>query len=229
MVLQNRLATLPDIESLKRLSQSLAVLDTIMSPEWESRYYSFNSKWGKGEMMASMNNGSGDEYFILFNSHGAIIKGFAHESPMSLYADESDGPCPGALDNVPDDFKDFLSEPAFSIKDTTFCIWRKYTDSSWQVGSIDYPEGNDPDGSEELLSILDGRPTTYKEFAEDYYEKEVNLYAVEHIYQHRPLTSEIVAALNADVSLGELKSDMEEIGYQSAAIQQLIQPKRELA
>lgn len=217
MVSKNGLSVLPDIESLKRLSQSLAMLDAIMSPEWESRYYSFNSKWGEGEMMASMRDGSGDEYFILFKSHGAIMKGFAHESPMSPYATEPGEPWVGVLDAVPDEFKDFLSEPAFSIEDTTFCIWRKYTDSSWQVGRIDYPEGDDPDGSEDLLSLLDGQPSTYKDFAEVYYEREVDLAAVKYIYQHKVLTSEIIATLNADVSLGELKSDIEEIAYPNSA------------
>ncbi len=62
MVQKQRLASLPDVESLKRLSQSLAILDAIMSPDWEFRYYSFNSKWSEGEMMASMRDGSGDDY-----------------------------------------------------------------------------------------------------------------------------------------------------------------------
>ena len=75
MVTKKQLASLPNVESLKRLTQSLAMLDAIMSPEWESRYYSFNSKWGEGEMMASMKDGSGDECFILFNPHGAIVNG----------------------------------------------------------------------------------------------------------------------------------------------------------
>ena len=169
-------------------------------------------------MMASMRNGSGDEYFILFNPYGAIIKGFAHESLMSPYATKSGSPWAGVLDSVPNEFKDFLSEPAFSIESTTFCIWRRYTDSSWQVGKIDYPLDDNPDGSEDLLSILDKQPSAYKEFAEYYYEKQVVLSAVEHIYQHKALTSEIVAALNADVSLDTLKSDIEEIGYSNNAI-----------
>lgn len=54
MVSQKTLSALPDIESSKRLSQSLAMLDAIMSPEWEYRYYSFNSQWGEGEIKASM-------------------------------------------------------------------------------------------------------------------------------------------------------------------------------
>src|SRR4051812_33026108 len=102
MVAQKRLMTLPDIESLKKLSQSLAMLDAIMAPEWESRYYSFNTKWGEGVMIASMRDGSGDEYFILFNPYGAIIKGFAHESSMSPYDTESGKPWSGVLDDVPE-------------------------------------------------------------------------------------------------------------------------------
>ena len=70
--------------------------------------------------MASMRNGSGDEYSILFNSQGAIIKGFAHESSMSPWATESEQVCRGVLDEVPSEFQEFLTEPAFSIDDTTF-------------------------------------------------------------------------------------------------------------
>ncbi len=46
MVSSITLNNLPDIESLRRLSQSVAMLDAILSPEWVYRYYSFNSKWG---------------------------------------------------------------------------------------------------------------------------------------------------------------------------------------
>ncbi len=212
MVLHKQL--LPDIKSLKKLSQSLAMLDAILSPVWEDRYYSFNSKWGKGEMMASMRNGSGDEYFIVFNQHGAIIKGFDHESPMSPYATNSGKIWPGILDGVPDEFSGFLSEPAFSMQDITFCYWRRHIDSSWQAGEICYPAGDDPDGSQGLLSILDSRADTYRDFAEEYYEKEVDIEAVEHIYSHRPLTPAILNMLNADISMEELRADMEEIGYE---------------
>jgi len=218
MVQIQRLTSLPDVESLKQLSQSLAMLDAIMSPEWESRYYSFNSKWSKGEMMASMRDGSGDEYFILFNLHGAIIKGFAHESLMSPFGDEPPKVWRGVLENVPSEFQDFLSESAFEIEATTFCVWRRYSDSSWQVGDIVYPEGDDPDGSEDLLSILDGKPETYQNFAAEYFEEDVSLAAVQHIYAHKLLTDGIISELNAEVSKAELRDDIEEIGYPNGAI-----------
>ena len=213
MVLKTTLAVLPDVEGLRKLTQSLAMLDAIMSPEWEYRYYSFNSKWDEGEMMASMSNGSGNEYFILFDSHGAIMKGFDHESAMSPWSTDEEKLWPGIFEDVPEEFQSFLSEPAFSIEETTFCIWRRYTDSSWQVGRIDYPDGDDPDGSDYMLSILDGRPSSYQVFAESYYEKPLDLDAIERIYTHEPLTNEIVARLNDDITLESLTADIEQIAY----------------
>ena len=168
--------------------------------------------------MASMRNGSGDDYFILFNSQGAIVKGFAHESSMSPWATESEQVWTGVLDEVPSEFQEFLAEPAFSMDATTFCIWRRSVDPSWQVGEIEYPEEEDPDGSDDLLFILDGEPSTYREFAEQYYERTIDLSAVSHIYEQKFLTAEILEILNAEVSREDLKSDLEEIGYPNGAI-----------
>lgn len=52
---------LPDIANLKRRTKALAMLEAIVCPEWEYRYYSYNSRWSSGEEMASMRNGQGDE------------------------------------------------------------------------------------------------------------------------------------------------------------------------
>ncbi|MGW6505963.1 hypothetical protein ACWGCP_00065 [Streptomyces niveus] len=94
---------LPAIGDLRNLCRSLAVLDAILSPERECRYYSFNSAWAQGEEMASMRNGSGDEYSIVFSTAGAYLRGFDHEAPMSPYANDGevwpgrDGRCPFRL------------------------------------------------------------------------------------------------------------------------------------
>ena len=147
------LSGLPSIESLERLTQSLAILDAVISPEWDYRYFSFNAKWDvvKGERMASMRDGSGDEYFLLFTPDGAVLKGFDHESPMSPWAKEPAQVWPGVLDDVPQEFAAFLTEPAFNMKDTSFCIWRTYEDDGWRRGTVAFPPEDDPDGSENLL------------------------------------------------------------------------------
>jgi hypothetical protein len=213
MISTRDLSQLPDIAHLKALSQSLAMLDVILCPEWEYRYYSFNAHWSQDEMMASMRNGSGDEYFILFTPAGAIIKGFAHEAPMTPYAFDPPHVWPGVLDTVPNEFAAFLTEPAFIIEDTTFCVWRTYRDSQWQCGTIEFPDDPDPDGSQALLAMLDGNPQIYQAYADTNYERSSNLDTVIHVYNHQPLTIALVEALNPDRSLADIAADQEEIGY----------------
>ncbi len=120
----------------------------------------------------------------------------------------------GVLDSVPREFAACMHQPAFSVEDATFCIWRRFTDTGWQLGRIAFPSGEaDPDGSAYLLSSLDGQPETYRAWALEYYERELHFVAVDHVYQHRPLTPQVVAMFNRELSLDQLLADMNEIGY----------------
>ncbi len=200
----------PDIAGLRRLTRSLAMLDAILCTDWESRYYSFNSKWADGELMASMRNGSGDQWFALFTEAGVAIHGLAHESPMF----REGNPWSGIWDSLPSEFASYQAEPAFDTKNSTFCIWRMHSDPTWQRGEIDFPEGYlDPDGSTNLLSILDGVPENYRAWASAYFECELPVDAVAAVYDHAPITEELLRALRVDASLMLLQLEIEEIGY----------------
>jgi hypothetical protein len=223
MISTRDLSGLPDIDGLKRLMQSMALLDAILSPDWEYRWYSFNAKWSKGEQMGSMRNGSGDDLFALFTKDGCFLKGFWHESKMSPYRKDPKSVWPGVLDSVPAVFDRGLHQAAFSMSDTTFCVWRQYSDTSWQVGKIKFPEVKprypgapiDPDGSEWLLSPYDGKPETYLRYAQDYRSraKSLTLDHVRHVYEQRPLTAKFVKEINPELTLADLKADIDEIGY----------------
>jgi hypothetical protein len=154
MISTRDLSHLPDVEELRRLVQSLAVLDAILSPEWEFRYYSFDAHWNAAQQMGSMRDGSGDGFFALFSPAGCFLKGFAHESPMSPYASEPPAVWPGILEGVPEEFADGLREPAFKMEETTFCVWRRRGSDAWSHGPVRFPGGADPDGSGEVLSLL---------------------------------------------------------------------------
>ena len=180
---------------------------------WQDRYYSFNSRWAPGAEMGSMRNGCGDDFFAHFSQSGCWLKGFAHEYPMSPHRWSPSRIWPGVLDSLPAQFEPCLREPAFALQDTTFCIWRRTWDPVWSVGGIEFPDAEDPDGSEFLLADLDGKPTTYQRFAEEYYERDLDLGSVEHVYAHRPLTQSIVETLNPDRTLDELAAEIREIGY----------------
>lgn len=213
LISTRNLELLPAVDELRQRCQSIAMLDLLLMPDWEDRYYSFNIKWGENEMLASMRNGSGDSYFILFTVEGGIIKGYAHESLMARYAVDSGRPWPGVVDQVPPQFESILTEPAFLVEETSFCIWRRNADLSWKTGIIDFPAGEDPDGSQNLLFILDGDPKTYIEWGEGYYGRNIPPEPVREIYQHNPLTQELVALLNPDLLIHDLIEDIAEIGY----------------
>jgi hypothetical protein len=224
MTAQDVARRLPDIPVVRDRSRSLAMLDAILSPKWEYRYYSFDAAWGPAQELASMRNGSGNDYAIVFSPAGAWVRVFAHESPMSPWGQEPPRPWPGVLDTVPTAFQACVQEPAFTLDGVamvTACLWRQTTDDRWQTGMIDFPAGQeDPDGSERLLELLlDDSPEAYRRFADDYYQpRSVNLAAVREVYALRPLTQPLVTTLNEELSLADLAHDIAEIGYPTAQL-----------
>lgn len=189
------------------------MLDAILSPQWDLRFYSFDHQWNENSMMASMRDGSGDHLFMLFNASGAIIKGFAHESPMSPFHARPPRVWRGVLDDVPAEFANFLSEPAFSIEETTFCLWRLEAQSHWQRGDTEFPDDENPDGSRDLLLMFDGQAQTYRDWAQDYYEQPVDLRVVSLVYKHHPLWDDMVRKLNPELTSAALTKDAQEISY----------------
>ena len=193
---------------------ALAMLDALLSPEWESRYYSFNRRWSpeSGTRMASMRNGSGDDFFILFFPDGsAALKGFAHESRA---LDGKSSSLPGVFDGLPERFAAFANEPAFSMEATTFCLWSE--GGPWQRSRVINATKIAADGSGELLALLAGSPADYVAFARDYFEREVAEEAVARFYALEVLTSDLASSLHEEASLDPIAEDIDQIGYPAA-------------
>lgn len=203
-------APIPDVETLAQVCQSLALLDAIIHPVWDYRYFSFNAHWAEGERMASMRDGSGSEYFILFQNAGAVLLGKTPKSPTGAEVTQLGHPLPGTYDHIPDVLRKALDEPAFEAHEVEVCLWRLNTDDKWSVGGETNPERNH---SKDLLFALDGCPETYKTWADDYYERRINLDSVRQIYAHASITSKLVRSLNRERSLTKLAEDLKEISY----------------
>jgi len=202
--------SLPDLASIRRRSQALAMLDAIVCPEWEDRYYSFNARWGEGEEMGSMRNGSGDDWFLLFGAFGAAIKGLAHETSIARDKDF----VKEIQRRVPPAFSSFLTEPAFSMDWSSYCYWRGREDSVWhKVVHPDPVLSRSDDGSAEYLALLFEPAPSYAEFAKWYYEIDLPLSSIESIYTHTPLTDRLVRSLNAEMTIAEAREFAAEIGY----------------
>lgn len=168
---------IPNPTELQWICKSISTLEAIICPEWTYRYYSYQKNWSENEEVCEMRNGQGDQMLILFSSEGTCINGFAHESEMNGWKKEPNTGLiqkiqNGIIDDLPSMFRDFIfGEPIKSIG-TTFCIWQTKPDKEWKTGAVVLPENNYKDGSSDLLQLLDGKPSSYKKWAEEYYEEE---------------------------------------------------------
>ncbi len=197
----NSISLLPTTIKVRKISQSLAMLDTIIMPEWEDRCFYFDAHWDDDneEMMASMKTGGGDEYYILFCPRNALGKVYSSDAiQMSKSEIEK------LEDEVPYMLASFMDEEAFEVENASFFFWHAHKDKQW----ISTKESD-----LEYLKFLEGNATFYKEWAEEYYEKSIDADVVKKIMNHSPLTSAMVEKLNPNVTLKELIEDIEEIGY----------------
>lgn len=196
---------------------SLAVLDAIISPEWEYRYFLYDAHWGPSEQLASMRNGSGDEYTIVFSDAGAYIRGFDHESPLSPWAQSPPGIVPGLVDDVPLSVRANVDEPAFTVDGILpiiVCLWRQRSDSSWHCGTPTMRDLAEEDGGAGwLFKELDGRTETYTAFAEEYYDVVPSAVNVQRIFDHHPLTLDVLRQLNAAADASVVFNEVQPMGY----------------
>jgi hypothetical protein len=214
-------ARLPGIAVVRRWSQSLAVLDAIMSADWEYRYFSYDEQFGPGQALASMRNGSGDEYSITFTSTGAFVRGFDHESPLSPFIQTPPALWPGLLTGLPAALATMAEEPAFTMVGVpmmTVALWRLAADEQWHHGQTTYPRAwekqyADPDGSDHLFAQLDGRGESYRHYASEYFGRQLPAGAITAIMNHRPLTAALVGTLNRERSHHDVAEEADRIGY----------------
>ncbi|MET9701036.1 hypothetical protein ABZY31_29550 [Streptomyces sp. NPDC006529] len=211
---------LPDIATLRDRCRAMAALELVISGNESGGYFSYALAWGPGEEAALMDNGSGDDYAVVFTPDGVFGCGFDHESPMSPWASDDDpAPWPGLVDGMPEVFAPQLTEAAFAtdegVINATAVFWRETGDTAWRAGTVEFPAGHpDPDGTDHLFAVLAaGTPEAYHAFAEDYYESDLPLDAVRHLWELRPPTQAVVDALNPGLPLEAVAPRLARVGY----------------
>lgn len=186
------------------------MLDAILCPNWELRYFSFQAQWGEDEQLASMRNGSGDEWYLFFSPAGVALKGFAHESPVAA----AGGFGTAIRKALPPVLKGFVDEPAFAIDDSSFCYWRTAQDSTWSKVTSGGPADNEiEDGSFDLLRFVLGTASDYQTHAATYFEMNVPLEMIEMIFSFAPLRNVRLEVLPIERSVSDLEEEAKSIGY----------------
>ncbi|WP_419886539.1 hypothetical protein [Paenibacillus sp. B-A-8] len=206
----NVIDTLPEPEKLKKLLKILSSLNIVLCTEEWLRYHRFVSEFDKNVSLASIDNGSGDDLFIIFAPQGTIIKGFDHESEISPYARDEHEVWPGIYEEVPTSLLSFLEDEAINKDDVTFCFWRENNDLTWQKGKVEIPAGAE-DGSDFLLETIFGTAEDFVEFAEGYFEITLPLEIIAKVYEGAAITKEMIEALNPDGDVEKILRELTEL------------------
>lgn len=223
MTMSDLLGRLPAPDRLRDLSIALAILDVAMSPEDDpdDRYFRFDPSDPSGMALASMDNGSGDRYYIAFADGAVFGWGFAHESPMNPFIRTPVALWPGLLDGMPAQFEPLTRDGRFQLADTfmaTAVFWSDDDGQRWLTGSA-IPSAGEPDedGAEELFElILDDSPQAFARFAHEYLEMSPDAAAIHAVYQSEPLDPAIVAALNPDAAYEDVREQVGAMGLSSS-------------
>lgn len=185
------------IDSLKNISKKIALIEAVIEPEWEYRYYSYNSKWSDSEEMASMRDGSGNYYFILFSGSQCFIKVI---DKMQNFKDEAMRTLDAMDIDSQKSISAFLNEPAFYTDELSYLYWN--TNGTWN--SIEMNEHS-------WLNILHDPVPEYIRFAKNYYDKTIPKKTVSTVINEEVSLSYLVK-LNPDIDINSLKTDIDEIG-----------------
>ena len=184
---------LPEPTTLRKRLESLALLDAILMPTWEYRYFSFDAQWDpdEGEAVASLRDGSGDHFFILFSPEGVFGKVYSQNDqanlPVDLFAVQK-----------------MLNEPAFRSDESSFVFWWDRDHKTWFATPDDKPEYS-------YLGFLENDWKYYLEWATNYYERDINTDVLKRVYEFQALDEITIKALNQSLTLEDIQEDVEEI------------------
>ncbi|NTV78935.1 MAG: hypothetical protein HGA25_07355 [Clostridiales bacterium] len=190
---------LPDVKECKNKLKQLAAFDAVFSPEWENRYYSYDSLWYEGEEMASMRNGRGEHYFILFTDEKILMKGLERQSKCLSMKDF------GKDMNLPEILYQFMEQVAFLPDETSFCIW-KFGQGAWN--SITKITENEL----KILGVLLISPEQYVQWVEDYYEITLSVEEVAALFQENVLHKKTCLQWNPHLDWDAFQKEAKEIG-----------------
>lgn len=219
----SQIHALPTPEAIYKISQSLAMLDAILDPQGEFRYFTFDQYWGEQQAMAAMRDGEGSHYFILFGKNEAATQPAVTFAIGKLYdkALKSQGLTAKLDIELLKDIdkankallQSFLDETAFDNDDASLYFYQFNDSPTWSA----LPEMTDIP----FLGFLANQEAAYAPWASDYHEAvddehsevEIDAEVVAAIFAHQPLNKEMIYRLNPLVNLEQLVEDILDIGY----------------
>lgn len=207
---------LPPARQVQQRVQALAAIDTVMSPLWDERYFSFDACWdpAAGEQLGSMRNGQGDAWQILFTKHGlAILAATRAEVARAMRARRLEALAGSVPLEVREVFGSFFGEPAFEVGLASLIAWTSQdVEQGWSVVAFEdsWPREVAPGG---LLEPLLWSPSACAAWVHDYWEVGISKDVVSEILSLHPMDKGLLARAMSRRPFEDVCAELRSIGY----------------
>jgi hypothetical protein len=177
------------------------------------RIYHYDKDWITDGHFFKIDDSGGDHYYVLFSHDGCIIKGFDHECELSPYNWDEDNPMPDGIaghdfyKGAPAELLAFLDDPALEKDVVTFCTWQSAGDTEWRFAPAAVPKDWD-DGIETFLFYTHDLAAYREWFEDEYYESPLEAEILQKIFDGKPITSDMISALNPEAEPEKTKDDL---------------------
>ncbi|WP_161979183.1 hypothetical protein [Streptococcus sp. S784/96/1] len=197
-----------DIIEPKILEQQLktfVLLDVILVPKEEEWLRSYTKIPSLPYYL--YDTGSGDYLSIRFFEEGVIIKGFDHKNELSVFTleDQNSTFVKSMYHDVPEHLLSSFTQE--ELLETTFCIWYDKTTNCWYQNEHPTNDG----GKNWLLSNLIHTAELWLEWAEAYYEFELDKATVTELFNGLPASESRIAKLVPDANYQAILKEISDL------------------
>ena len=168
-----------DWNEMQRKLRALYVLDNALTDPSEE-YLRLIGKTEDGEKLHyHVDNGAGDSLSVIFTEKLVMVKGFAHENALNLFAkdQEEKSLVERMYAGLPEEYR-FLFSPE-EKRETTFFLWYD--------GVLHQNLLEENDGGQWLLAYAFESFEKFRDFAKDYYEQDFDERLLRKLYEEGDL------------------------------------------
>ena len=179
-----------DWNEMQRKLEALYVLDNALTDPSEE-YLRLIRKTEDGEKLYyHIDNGAGDSLSVIFTKKLVLVKGFAHESALNLFAKEKEGQSlvERMYAGLPEGYQSLFSPE--EKREATFFLWYD--------GEVHQNSLAENDGGQWLLAYAFESFEKFRDFAKDYYEQDFKESLLRKLYEEGELSEKELEELISD-------------------------------
>ena len=178
-----------DWNEMQRKLEALYVLDNALTDPSEEHLRLIRKTEDGDKLHYHVDNGAGDSLSVIFTEKLLLVKGFAHENALNLFAKEQEESSEERMyAGLPEEYQSLFSPE--EKRETTFFLWYD--------GEVHQNSLAENDGGQWLLAYAFDSFEKFRDFAKDYYEQDFSESLLRRLYEEGSLSDKELEELISD-------------------------------